>query len=59
MKEKMKALLKKILMVKEAQGEPLDLSPGIKVSRVVDTNGRKLSFNETFENILKERNLLK
>jgi len=59
MKEKMKALLKKILMGEEPQGETLDFSPGLKVSRVVDTNGRKLSFNETFENILKERNLLK
>jgi hypothetical protein len=59
MKEKMKAFLKKILMGEEPQGETLDFSPGIKVSRVVDTNGRKLSFNETFENILKERNLLK
>jgi hypothetical protein len=59
MKEKMKAFLKKILMGEEPQGETLDFSPGLKVSRVVDTNGRKLSFNETFENILKERNLLK
>jgi hypothetical protein len=59
MKEKMKALLKKILMVKEAQGEPLDLSPGLKIRRVVDVSGGRLSFNETFQNIAKERNLLK
>lgn len=59
MKEKMKSLIKKILMGKEPQGEPLDFSPGLKVSRVVDVVGRKLSFNETFQSILKERNLLK
>lgn len=59
MKEKMKALLKKILMIKEVEGEPLDITPGIKVSRVVDTSGRRLSFNETFQHILEQKNLLK
>jgi hypothetical protein len=59
MKEKMKALLKKILMIKEVEGEPLDVTPGIKVSRVVDASGRRLSFNETFHHILEQKNLLK
>lgn len=55
----MKALLKKILMIKEVEGEPLDVTPGIKVSRVVDASGRRLSFNETFQHILEQKNLLK
>ena len=58
MKEKMKALLKKILMVKEAQGEPLDLSPGLKVKKTVEVSG-KYTFNEIAENILKQQKAMR
>lgn len=59
MKEKMKALLKKILMTREVEGDPVDLTPGLKVSRVVDETGRRLSFNEIAQNILEQKKLLK
>lgn len=58
MKEKMKALLKKILMVKEAQGEPLDLSPGLKVRKTVEVSG-KYTFNEIAENIHKQKKAMR
>ena len=59
MKEKMKALLSKILMVKEIEGDPIDLSPGIKVSRVVNESGRILSFNEISQNIIDQKKLIR
>ena len=59
MKEKMKALLKKLLMTREVEGDPVDLTPGLKVSRVVDETGRRLSFNEIAQNILEQKKLLK
>jgi hypothetical protein len=59
MKEKMKALLIKILMVKEIEGDPIDLSPGLKISRVVNEVGRNLSFNEISQNILDQKKLIK
>jgi hypothetical protein len=58
MKEKLKELFKKTLGKKEIPGEPIDLTPGIKVSRVVNVNG-DLSFNEIAQNILKQRQSLK
>lgn len=58
MKEKMKALLKKILMVKEAQGEPLDLSPGLKVKKTVEVSG-KYTFNEIAQNIINQQKLMR
>jgi hypothetical protein len=58
MKEKMKALLKKILMVKEAQGEPLDLSPGLKVRKTVEVSG-KYTFNEIAQNIINQQKLMR
>lgn len=59
MKEKIKLLLKKVLGVKEVEGDPIDTTPGIKVSRVVDVTGRNLSFNEISQNILEQRKLVK
>jgi hypothetical protein len=59
MKEKIQFLIKKALGIKEVQGDPIDTTPGIKVSRVVDASGRRLSFNETFQNILHQKNLYK
>lgn len=59
MKEKIRFLIKKALGVKEVIGEPIDTTPGIKVSRVVDVTGRKLSFNEISQNILEQRKLVK
>lgn len=59
MKEKIKNMLKSVLGIKEVQGDPIDTTPGIKVSRVVDVTGRRLSFNETFQNILEQKNLYK
>jgi hypothetical protein len=58
MKEKIRTLLKKVLGVKEIPGDPIDLTPGIKVSRVVDVTGRTLTFNEISENILRQREAL-
>lgn len=58
MKEKIQLLFKKALGIKEVQGDPVDTTPGIKVSRVVDVTGRNLSFNEISENILKQREAL-
>jgi hypothetical protein len=58
MKEKIKKLVKRILQGKEIPGDPIDLTPGIKVSRVVDM-GERLSFNEISENILRQKELLK
>ena len=58
MKEKLKELFKKTLGKKEIPGEPIDLTPGIKVSRVVNVNG-DLTFNEIAQNILKQRQSLK
>jgi len=54
MKEKIKDLIKKMLMVKEAEGELLDLSPGIKIKRTVGVSG-KYTFNEIAENISKHQ----
>jgi hypothetical protein len=59
MKEKIQSLIKKALGIREVQGDPIDTTPGIKVSRVVDVSGRRLSFNETFQNILEQKNLFK
>jgi hypothetical protein len=59
MKEKIQFLVKKVLGVKEIPGDPIDLTPGIKVSRVVDVTDRKLSFNEIAQNILEQRKLIK
>jgi SWI/SNF-related matrix-associated actin-dependent regulator 1 of chromatin subfamily A len=53
MKEKIKDLIKKMLMVKEAEGEPLDLSPGIKIKRTVEVGG-EYTFNEIAENIIEQ-----
>jgi hypothetical protein len=58
MKEKIRTLLKKVLGVKEIPGDPIDLTPGIKVSRVVDVTGRTLTFNEISENILRQKEAL-
>lgn len=58
MKEKMKALLKKILMGKEPQGETLDFSPGLKVKKTVEVSG-KYTFNEIAENILKQQKAMR
>jgi hypothetical protein len=58
MKEKMKALLKKILMVKEIEGDPIDLSPGLKVRKTVEVSG-KYTFNEIAENILNQKKLMR
>lgn len=59
MKEKMKALFRKILIVKEVEGDSIDLSPGIKVSRVVNEAGRILSFNEISQNIIDQKKLIR
>lgn len=59
MKEKIQVLIKRALGIKEVVGDPIDTTPGIKVSRVVDATGRRLSFNETFQHILEQKNLLK
>lgn len=58
MREKIRTLLKKALRAKEIPGDPIDLTPGIKVSRVVDVTGRGLTFNEISENILRQKELL-
>ena len=59
MKEKIQVLIKRALGIKEVAGDPIDTTPGIKVSRVVDVTGRKLSFNEISQNILEQRKLVK
>lgn len=58
MKEKIKDLIKKMLMVKEAEGELLDLSPGIKIKKTVDVGGR-YTFNEIAENIIKQQEAMR
>jgi hypothetical protein len=58
MREKIRTLFKKALGTKEIPGDPIDLTPGIKVSRVVDVTGRGLTFNEISENILRQKELL-
>jgi hypothetical protein len=58
MKEKIKDLIKKMLMVKEAEGEPLDLSPGIKIKRTVEVSG-EYTFNEIAENIIKQQEAMR
>jgi hypothetical protein len=61
MKTKLKSLrsfFKDLVNGKEIPGDPVDLTPGIKVSRVVDVTERKLSFNEISENILKQKEAL-
>jgi len=58
MKEKIKDLIKKMLMVKEAEGEPLDLSPGIKIKRTVEVGG-EYTFNEIAENIIKQQEAMR
>ena len=58
MREKAKELIKRILRGKEIPGDPIDLTPGIKVSRVVDMTDRTLTFNEISENILRQKELL-
>jgi hypothetical protein len=58
MKEKIKDLIKKMLMVKEAEGEPLDLSPGIKIKRTVEVSG-EYTFNEISENIIKQQEAMR
>ena len=62
MESKLKSLrvfFKELINGKEIPGDPIDLTPGIKVSRVVDVTGRKLSFNEISQNILEQRKLVK
>jgi len=62
MKSKLKSLrvfFKELINGKEIPGDPIDLTPGIKVSRVVDVTGRKLSFNEISQNILEQRKFVK
>jgi hypothetical protein len=61
MKSKLKSLrvfFKQLINGKEIPGDPIDLTPGIKVSRVVDVTGRTLTFNEISENILRQREAL-
>jgi hypothetical protein len=58
MKEKMKALLKKILMGEEPQGDPLDFSPGLKVRKTVEVSG-KYTFNEIAQNIINQQKLMR
>ena len=62
MKSKLKSVrvfFKELINGKEIPGDPIDLTPGIKVNRVVDVTGRKLSFNEISQNILEQRKLVK
>jgi hypothetical protein len=62
MKTKLKSLrtsLLRIIKGKEIPGDPIDLTPGIKVSRVVNEGGRDLTFNEISQNILEQRKLVK
>lgn len=54
MKTKLKALLDSIIGGKEVQGEPLDLTPGLKIKRTVEVGGR-FTFNEIAQNILKQK----
>jgi len=58
MKEKMKSLIKKILMGKEPQGEPLDFSPGLKVRKTVEVSG-KYTFNEIAQNIINQQKAMR
>lgn len=39
---------------KEAEGEPLDMTPGIKVSRTINPD-RKYTFNEIAESVFYEK----
>jgi hypothetical protein len=58
MKEKIKDLIKKMFMTKEVEGEPLDLSPGIKIKRTVEVGG-EYTFNEIAENIIKQQEAMR
>ena len=58
MKSKIKSLrifFKELVNGKEIPGDPVDLTPGIKVSRVVNEGGRNLTFNEISMNIKAQR----
>lgn len=58
-KQLVSGLAKRVLKRKDTPGDPLDLTPGLKISRVVDVTGRTLSFNEISENILRQKEALK
>ena len=61
MKSKLKSLrvfFKQLINGKEIPGDPIDLTPGIKVSRVVDVTGRTLTCNEISEKSLRQREAL-
>ena len=61
MKSKLKSLrvfFKQLINGKEIPGDPIDLTPGIKVSRVVNEGGRNLSFYEISQNILNQKKAL-
>lgn len=58
MREKIKNFVKNIFGIKDVPGDPLDYTPGIKVTKTVGSTQRA-SFNETFQHILDQKNLLK
>lgn len=54
----LKEFVKKIFSKKEIPGDPLDTTPGLKISRTLNESGN-LSFNEIAQNILVQKKLLK
>jgi hypothetical protein len=58
MKNKIKEFLDSIIKGKEVKGEPLDLTPGLKVKKTVQVGGR-FTFNEIAENILRQKEAMR
>jgi hypothetical protein len=58
MLEKIKSSVKNLLSCKEIPGDPIDLTPGIKIKKTIGGENQ-YSFNEISENIWKERNAIK
>ena len=58
MLEKIRFSVKNLLSRKEIPGDPIDLTPGIKIQKTIGGE-KRYSFNEISENIWKERNAIK
>jgi len=54
----LKDSIKRLFSKREIPGDPIDTTPGIKISRTINEGGN-LSFNEISRNILAQRKLLK